>query len=400
MKKRKDYITDIFYTMKISKTTFYKHLKNILTEKQYTIFKMRFDNNGNIKMTSEEIANQLGTTRQAIDSILNKIYAKTIILCKRLNIDVDINQKIEKPVEVSEPTLSKHASELISSIIEFKRLPGEKRLNNMVSEKVFSDNGADQRSYYDHLQVDVNRINEKIERNEELSELEKKKLYDYNAISEVLKRYKPKRKQEKRKYDFKNVVYELRIKTIEFIKELNRCHKLPESRFADEFSVGKKFNSGTDQRMFYDSLRHKGKQAKIKFNNGEILTTLNKEKIISLKLIDNVLSFYPSKFFHNKLLIMDLASSLGIDVEKNKLLFSKYYGEVYVKIRFLIENNIFITDNNGFINPIMFMSDSEMIDNYNVSNEELTDKYLNGLIDSELSKEVIKKLSKKIKHIK
>ena len=46
------------------------------------------------------------------------------------------------------------------------------------------------------------------------------------------------------------------------------------------------------------------------------------------------------------------------------------------------------------------MSDSEMIDKYNVSNEELTDKYLNGLIDSELSKEVIKKLSKKIKHIK
>ena len=87
-------------------------------------------------------------------------------------------------------------------------------------------------------------------------------------------------------------------------------------------------------------------------------------------------------------------------LKKNKLLFSKYYGEVYVKIRFLIENNIFITDNNGFINPIMFMSDSEMIDNYNVSNEELTDKYLNGLIDSELSKEVIKKLSKKIKHIK
>ena len=399
MKKRKDYISDIFYSMNISKTTFYKHVKNILTKKQYTIFKMRFDNDGNIKMSSEEIANQLDITRQAIDLMLNKIYAKLIILCKRLNIEVDINKKVEKPVEASEPTVSEHASELISSIIELNRLPGEKRLNNMVSEKVFSNNGADQRTYYDHLQVDVNRINEKIERNEDLSKKEKKKLYDYIAISEVLEKYQPKgkgkRRCAKRKYDPKNVIDELRSKTIEFIKELNRSHKLPESRFADKFSVGKKFNSGTDQRMFYASLRHKGKQARIQFNKGEIITNLNREKIISLKLIDNVLSFYPKKFFHNKLLIMDLASSLGIDVEKNKLLFSKYYGEVYVKIRFLIENNIFLTDNNGFINPIMFMSDSEMIDNYNVSNEELTDKYLNGLIDSELSKEVIKKLSKK-----
>lgn len=399
MKKRRDYISDIYYTMNITKKTFNKHVKNILTEKQYNIFKMRFDNDGNIKMTAEEIANQLGITRQAIDLILNKIYAKIIILCKRLNIDVDINKRVEKPVEVSEPTVSEHASELISSIKELKRLPGEKRLNNMVSEKVFSNNGADQRSYYDHLQVDVNRINEKIERCEELSKLEEQKLFDYTAISEALECYQPKgkskRRYTKRKYNPKNVVDELRRKTIEFIKELNKCHKLPESKFADEFSVGKKFTDGTDQRMFYDSLRHKGKQARIQFNNGEIITSLNKEQIISLKLIDNVLSFYPSRFFHNKLLIMDLASNLGINVEKNKLLFSKYYGEVYVKIRFLIENNLFITDNNGFINPIMFMSDSEMIDNYNVSIEELTDKYLNGLIDSELSKEVVKKLSKK-----
>ena len=130
MKKRRDYISDIYYTMNITKKTFNKHVKNILTEKQYNIFKMRFDNDGNIKMTAEEIANQLGITRQAIDLILNKIYAKIIILCKRLNIDVDINKRVEKPVEVSEPTVSEHASELISSIKELKRLPGEKRLNN------------------------------------------------------------------------------------------------------------------------------------------------------------------------------------------------------------------------------------------------------------------------------
>ena len=396
MKKRKDFIADIFYSMNISKNTFNNYVKNILSDKQFVIYKMRFDKDGNVKMTSQKIADKLGKSKQAVDATLNKIYAKVIILCNRLGITVDINNKTERPVELKEPTTSRHANELIMSISELKRLPREKRLNNMVSEKVFSDNGSDQRSYFDHLQGDVNRIMEKIERNEELTELEKQKLFDYNAISKELKKYPTKRRNNfKRKYDPSNLVSELRIKTDEFVKELNRSHKLPESRFNDEFSVGKKFSSGTDQRMFYDALRHKVKQAKIQFENGEKISDLNREKIIALKVIDNVLSFYPSRFFHNKLLILDIASSLGIDMEKNKLLLSKAYGEVYVKIRFLIENGIPITDNDGNVNPIMFMDNDTLKNEFNISMEDLTNVYLNGVIDSELSKEVIKKICRK-----
>lgn len=396
MKKRKDFIADIYYSMKISKKAFNKHIENILTSKQYEIYKMRFDKNGNIKMTSQEIADQLGTSRQAVDGMLNKIYARVIVLCRRLKIKVDVNKRIEKPVELKEPTTSKHATELIESISELERLPREKRLNNMVSEKVFSDNGSDQRSYYDHLQGDVNRIVEKIENDEELTKLEKQKLFDYNAIIKELRKYQIKRRcSSKRRYDPANLVTELRSKTSEFIKELNISHKLPESRFNDEFSVGKKFSSGTDQRMFYDSLRHKAKQARIQFENGEEVSDLNREKIIALKVIDNVLSFYPSRFYYNKLLILDVASSLGIDIEKNKLLLSKAYGEVYVKIRFLIENGIPVTDNEGNINPIMFMDNDTLKEEFNISIEDLTNVYLNGVIDSELSKEVIKKLCRK-----
>ena len=396
MKKRKDFIAYIFYSMKISKKTFYRHVENILTSKQLEIYNMRFDKDGNIKMSAQEIADKLGTTRQAVDGMLNKIYARLIILCKRLKIEVDINKKIEKPVEVKEPTTSKHANELIKSISELKRLPREKRLNNMISEKVFSDNGADQRSYYDHLQVDVNRITEKIDNNEELTKLEQQKLFDYNAIIKELRKYQVKRRNcSKRKYDPTNLVTELRNKTDEFIKEINRSHKLPESRFNDEFSVGKKFASGTDQRMFYDALRHKAKQAKIQFDKGLEISDLNREKIIALKVIDNVLSFYPSRFYYNKLLILDVASSLDIDIEKNKLLLSKAYGEVYVKIRFLIENGIPVTDNDGNINPIMFIDNDTLKAEFNITMEDLTNVYLNGVIDSELSKEVIKKLCRK-----
>lgn len=396
MKKRKDFIADIFYSMKISKETFYRHVENILTSKQLEIYNMRFDKDGNIKMSDQEIADKLGISRQAVDGMLNKIYARLIILCKRLKIEVDVNKKIEKPVEVKEPTTSKHATELIKSISDLKRLPREKRLNNMISEKVFSDNGADQRSYYDHLQVDVNRITKKKDNNEELTKLEQQKLFDYNAIIMELRKYQIKKRNcSKRKYDPTNYITELRKKTDEFIKEINKSHRLPESRFNNEFSVGKKFSSGADQRRFYNALRHKAKQAKIQFDKGLEISDLNREKIIALKLIDNVLSFYPKRFFKNKLLLLELISSMGIDIEKNKLILSKYFGEVYAKIRFLIENDLPITTDDGTINPIMYLSNEQLEEIYNITMEQITDKYINGVINSSLGEEVIKKMYKK-----
>lgn len=395
VKKRRDYISDIYYSMNISKVTFNKYLKNILTKRQFEIFKMRFDKDGKIKMTSEEIADQLGTTRQAVDGILNKVYASIIILCRRLNILVDVDKKIDRPKEYNISDVRDKTKELLLSIKTLKRLPKEKNLNNNISERVFSD-GTDQRRYYNALISDVRKIKLKIENGIELSRIETQKLFDYYEVMKELSNYKIVRQKPLiRTVNYPVQIRDLRNKTNVFIKDLNQTHKLPESKYADFFNTGEKFEDGSDKRNFYSSLRHKAKYAKERFNKGDNISSLDKEKIISLKLIDNVLSFYPSRFYENKLMLLELINSLGLNIEKNKLLLSKYYGEVYAKVRFLIENNIPVVDENGVVNQIMFMNDEELHDIYNTSLLEITDKYVNGIINSELSEEVIKKLCKK-----
>ena len=181
MKKRKDFISDIYYSMNITKVTFNKHVKNILSDKQFEIYKMRFDKDGNIRLTAAEIAGQLHTSRQAVDETLNKIYAKIIILCKRLKIDVDVNKKIDRPKVYNITEVREKTKELLLSIKILERLPREKALNNNVSERVFSD-GTDQRRYYDSLLRDAKRIKIKSDEGEELSKAEAQKLYDYNVI--------------------------------------------------------------------------------------------------------------------------------------------------------------------------------------------------------------------------
>lgn len=395
MKKRRDYIADILYSKKVSDATYYKYLKKILSEKQLEIYKMRFYKDGSIKMTTEEIADQLGITRQAVDSTLNRIYCSIIILCKRLNIDVDINEKIRRPKVYNITEVSDHARELIISINVLKRLPKEKYLNGGVSERVFS-NGADQRRYYDSLTADIRRIHEKQENGEELSKLDTQKLFDFEVIKNELSKYKAIRKKNPtRRPSYITQIIDLRSKTIEFIKEFNKTHRLPESKYADFFSTGKKFSDGTDQRNFYGTLRYRAKVARERFDNNKTISNLDREKIIAAKLIDNVISYYPNKFYENKLMILELVTSLGINIEKNKLLLSKSYGEIYAKFRFLIENNIYIIDNDGVVNSFIYLSDEEMQKQFNISMEELTDKYINGVIDSKTSEEVIKKLSKK-----
>ena len=395
MKKRKDYIADILYTKKVSDATYYKYLKQILSKKQLEIYNMRFYKDGSIKMTAAEIADQLGITRQAVDATLTRIYSKVIILCKRLEVNVNIDEKIKRPKIYNITEVSDHARELILSIKVLQRLPKEKKLNGNISERVFS-NGADQRRYYDALTNDIRRIHEKQDSEEELSKLEVQKLYDFEEIKKELSKYKVIRKKNPtRRPSYTTQINDLRIKTTEFITEFNKSHRLPESKYADFFNTGIKFSDGTDQRNFYESLRYKAKQAREKFDNKENISCLDREKIIALKIIDNVISFYPTRFYENKLLLLELVTSLGIDIEKNKLLLSKSYGEVYAKVRFLIENGISITNNDGVVNSFIYLSDEEMQKMFNVSMDDLTNKYVNGVIDSQLSEEVIKKLYKK-----
>ena len=278
MKKRKDYISDIFYSMNISKNTFYKHVRNILTEKQYTIFKMRFDNDGNIKMTSFEIASQLGTTRQDVDGLLNKIYERIIILCKRLNIDVDIEKSLNRPVDYNITEVSEKTKELILSIKLLKRLPRLKAFNNNESERVFSD-GTDQRRYYDGLGAYVRKIKLKVKNGGQLTKREAQKLYDYENIIEELSKYKSiRRKPVEKVVNYASQIKDLRDKTFIFIEDFNRTHKLPENKYADYFNRGEKFDDGADKRNFYVALRHTSKRAKEKYARGEKISNLDKEK--------------------------------------------------------------------------------------------------------------------------
>ncbi len=60
MKKRKDYVSDLIYSMKKSGIDLYEYIFIFLTEKQSLIFKMRFDEEGNIKMSRKDIARELG----------------------------------------------------------------------------------------------------------------------------------------------------------------------------------------------------------------------------------------------------------------------------------------------------------------------------------------------------
>ena len=395
MKKRDDFVSDAFKTKVVSKKRLNEKIHKVLNKKQTIIYDMRFDESGNAKMKIIEIANRLNISRQAVDFDLDRIYKKLIVLFKQLNIKVETNKPNKKNERKKSDTitLSSHAAELIESIEILKRLPKTKKLNNNVSERVFS-NGADQRSYYDHLLACIKIIKIKQQNGEILTKLEEQKLYDYNEIVKTLNKYSKKKRivNHKKRLVYDSEVDALKNKTVEFIEEINRTGKLPESKYNDIFSVGKKFIDGTDQRNFYVALRYNSNNIRKKYENGETLSNLDKEKLISIKLINNVLSFYPKKFFYNKLLIMDIASSIGIDVEKNKIIFSKSFGEFYAKIRFLSDNGLPIVDNNGNINSIMFMADLNMQAEYNVSLKELTDKYVNGLIDSKVACDVVKKI--------
>ena len=105
---------------------------------------------------------------------------------------------------------------------------------------------------------------------------------------------------------------------------------------------------------------------------------VNPEVLESYNQISNVRSFHPRKKQDNKELIEELCNILNINLTNNKSLLKKSFSEVYAKICFLIENNISITDNEGSINPIMFASDINIQSTYNISLEEIINKYING----------------------
>ena len=77
----------------------------------------------------------------------------------------------------------------------------------------------------------------------------------------------------------------------------------------------------------------------------------------------------------NKSNLIELCNRSGIDVKKHKHLLNKSYDEVYVKICFLLDNNIVIISGDRLCD-IFFMSDIDMQDKYGISLKDLLDKYI------------------------
>ena len=142
------------------------------------------------------------------------------------------------------------------------------------------------------------------------------------------------------------------------------------------------------------NLRTKVNQLKKKISSGEELTKEEQECINTLQEIDNVLSFYPRKINILRREVINLCNILGIKFEDNiSLQYTSLY-EIFVKIKFMIENNIPLT-NNGKINTIIYMYDINMQEKYNVSINELVRKYINGNTSYSDEIESIKKFYKK-----
>ena len=76
----------------------------------------------------------------------------------------------------------------------------------------------------------------------------------------------------------------------------------------------------------------------------------------------------------NKDIVIELCNEYDIDYQSEKSVLNKSYLELYVKIMFLRDNNIPIVLN-GKLHEIFFMSDLNMQVKYQVSLENLIEKY-------------------------
>ena len=297
-----------------------------------------------------------------------------------LNDYEEIQRVIEKHQKVTR--VSDKAQELIDFIKDQCRLPKQNIDNNA---EATLENGTNMRNYYNSLKNEIITIKEKQEREEELSLLEKQKLYDYEHIRKELNKHS-------KLPEYRNPYCS--TKKEEFIATIHRNHRIPK-RASSNYGIHEEFFSNGDiQILYYMNLRTKVNQLKKKISSGEELTKEEQECINTLQEIDNVLSFYPRKFNILRREVINLCNILGIKFEDNISLQYKSLYEIFVKIKFMIENNIPLT-NNGKINTIIYMSDINMQEKYNVSINELVRKYINGNTSYSDEIESIKKFYKK-----
>lgn len=346
MKKGKNNFYEDIDSEKIDE--FKLHLNNTLTTIQKKIFSLRYDKDGNILFSMEEIANRLNTTHQNINLILDIIHKtkKRII-----NKDYTPNENYYLK-ELRES----HKKELIETIHKLHRLPtkGEKGK----PEAIFS-NGSNQMTYYNNLRRKTENILNAQQEFGFISEEDQKVLDDYNEIQSILNKYL---------IENANIISN---KTREFIKVIikNRINN-------------KKRNTEKAETYYRYLKRQYQNIISKKTEKNEQLTIKEKQKNTDYNAMKNVLSFFPYSPISNQILVDQFCKTNYIDTEINQSLLQKPFYEIYTKVLFLIDNNIPVLNRNGTINQILFMSDLNMQEIYNISIEELVMNYITGIINS------------------
>ena len=115
-----------------------------------------------------------------------------------------------------------------------------------------------------------------------------------------------------------------------------------------------------------------------KLENNVQLTSKDIQKLTDYNTMKNVLSFFPHHSITNQMLIEQFCKANNINTEINKSILKKSFYELYIKICFIIENNLPIIDENKNINEIMYMSDINIQEKYNTTIKDLILKYISG----------------------
>lgn len=142
------------------------------------------------------------------------------------------------------------------------------------------------------------------------------------------------------------------------------------------------FDDGSNQRRYYYNLASEAKKLEERYNNGELLNLHDLELIDDYHEIQDVLSFFNKRKEDNINCIKRLCYDNKIDITLNEGILKKSVYEVYVKIKYLLDNNIELVNDNGIVNSIFYMSDYELLNKYNISINLLIDEYINGYENS------------------
>lgn len=241
-------------------------------------------------------------------------------------------------------------SQLIEIINDIKRAPlsGDKDVK-------FSD-GKSSYVYYMKLREKYYTVLVSNKTFETLNSEEKNIIRSYLLVKKYIEKYSKKK---------------------QLIDNIKRIKGVPAKEFNGDESQSF-FTDGVIQRSFYYNLVNCARKLEKRYYSGEILNLHDLELIDDYHEISNVSSFFVKNKESNLNTIKRLCYDNHIDISLNEYLLEKSAYEVYVKIKFLLDHNLSLVDYNGIVNSIFYMSDYDLFNTFNVTMDDLVNKYING----------------------